>query len=170
MLRSIADTLERERAATLDLARTVPEAVCDALPAGLAQSPCWIVCHIGLADARQRGTLTTGKPGGDDDGYFQEFGPGSDVSHARERMAARYGSWPAAIEAVAANHARLVDAVRTADPDRLAGAHPNPRVRDFFPTLAHNVAYAVWHEGHHGGQLRAWMRAAREAGLLLPRT
>lgn len=161
----IARVLEYERRATLDLARTIPDRACDARPAGLAQSPCWIVCHLGLADARQHGTLTIGKPGGED-GYLQQFGPGSNIARGREHMLARYGSWFDAIDAVAAGHARLLDAVRAADPARLAGPHPNERLRDIFPTLADNIAYAVWHEGHHGGQLRAWAHAARHAGIL----
>lgn len=165
MLEPITRVLEYERRATLDLARTIPDAACDARPAGLAQSPCWIVCHLGLADARQHGTLTVGKPGGDD-GYFQQFGPGSDLARAREHMLARYGSWHAAIDAVAAGHTRLLDAVRAADPVRLAAPHPNERVRDIFPTLGDNLAYAVWHEGHHGGQLRAWAHAARYASIV----
>src|SRR5690606_5348131 len=121
----IARSLEHDRRNNLELARTIPEDICDQRPAGLMQSPCWIICHLCLADTRQHGSLTTGKPGGDDDGFFKDFGPDSDIELARQHMTARFGSWPAAIQAAAASHARLVEAIRTADPDRLAAPHPN---------------------------------------------
>jgi len=166
MLNSIARMVEYDRKNTLDLARTIPSEVGDRPVAGLPHTPAWIICHLGLADTRQHGTLTTGKPGGDDDGYWQQFGPDSDIARARQHMTARFGSWPAAIEAVAAIHTQLTAALRALDPARLALPHPNERVRAFFPTLADNVAYIPWHEGHHGAQLRAWVNAARHEGAL----
>lgn len=165
MLGPIAGTLEYERAENLKLARSIPGDICDRLPAGLVQSPCWIVCHFCLADTLQRESITSDAPGFDK-AFFDEFGPESDFAMAREHMNARFGSWSDAIEAAAASHAKLVDAVRNADLDRLLAPHPNERVREWFPTLASNISYALWHEGNHGGQLRAWIHAAKHAGLL----
>lgn len=164
MLDAVANCLAHDRRANLDLARAIPDAVCDRRPAGLIQSPCWIVCHLGLADTLQHAALTTGtRPR---DAYFDQFGPESDHARAREHMLDRYGSWPAAIDAVAAIHARLVDAIRTADPGRLAAPHPVESIRAWFPTLNDHLMYIVWHEGNHGGQLRAWIHAARHADLI----
>ena len=166
MLDSIIRCLEHDRAANLAIARGIPGDVCDALPAGLAQSPCWIVCHFALADTRQHAAFTGRAPDSGDDAFFVEFGPGSHDGPARERMIARFGSWPGAIDAAEASHRRLLDALRAADPAVLTAPHPSERARVYFPTLADNLAYACWHEGNHGGQLRAWLHAARAAGVL----
>lgn len=165
LLAPIARTLEYDRAENLKLARSIPEAVCDQRPAGLVQSPCWIVCHLCLADTLQHDSLTSNTPQLDKI-FFAEFGPESDTSRARELMSARFGSWSDAIEAAAASHSKLVDAIRGAELEHLLAPHPNDRVREWFPTLADNIAYAVWHEGNHGGQLRAWIHAAKHADLL----
>jgi len=165
MLEPIARTLAYDRSENLKLARSVPEDICDQLPAGLAQSPCWIVCHLCLADTLQHESLTSNTPGFDN-AFFAEFGPGSDTTMARALMNARFGSWSDAINAAAASHAKLVDAIRNAEMDRLLAPHPNERVRAWFKTLADNICYAVWHEGNHGGQLRAWIHAAKHANLL----
>lgn len=165
MLDTIARSLAYDRAENLALARTIPEAVCDQRPAGLPQSPCWIVCHLGLADSRQRASITTGKAD-HDEAYWHEFGPDSDTTKARQHMNARFGSWHQAIDAAAATHARLTEAIRNADPVKLAQPHPNESIREYFPTLNDGLIYASWHEGNHGGQLRAWIHAARHAGLI----
>ncbi len=161
MLNAIANTLEHQRRDILAIARAIPDEPCDRLLAGLPYSPCWIVGHLCLADRLQTGSLIGGRREATEDGHFEEFGPGSDISQARANMTARFGSWSAAIDAAAATHTDLLKALRAADPDRLSKPHPIEPVRAYFPTLADNMAYAVWHEGHHGGQLRAWIHAAR---------
>ena len=166
MIEALIRTLQYDRSENLNLARSIPESVCDQLPAGLKQSPCWIVCHLCLADTRQAGSLTTGKPVGDDDGFFEEFGPSSDLTKARQHMNTRFGSWSYAIDAAEQSHKRLTDAITAADPQALSQPHPNEKVREWFPTLNDNLTYAAWHEGNHGGQLRAWVHVARQAGIL----
>lgn len=165
-IQSIARSIEYDRNETLKLARTIPENICDQHPAGLVQSPCWIVCHLGLADTLQLASLSTGtRERGD---YFDQFGPASDHAKAREHMNTRFGSWHQAIDAVADMHAKLVEAIRQSDADKLAEPHPAESVREWFPTLNDHLMYIVWHEGNHGGQLRAWLHAAHHAGLVDP--
>lgn len=164
MLDTIARGIAHDRNENLALARSIPEGVCAERPAGLVQSPCWIVCHLGLADTLQHASIATGKRERGE--YFAQFGPESDLSKAREHMIARFGSWRNAIDAVAATHAKLLDAIRNTDPAAPAKPHPVEQIRQWFPTLGDHLMYIVWHEGNHGGQLRAWIHAARHAGLI----
>ncbi|MFK7884389.1 MAG: DinB family protein [Phycisphaerales bacterium] len=162
-IQSIARSIEYDRNETLKLARAIPELVCDRQPAGLIQSPCWIICHLGLADTLQLASLTTGtRERGD---YFEQFGPNSDHAKAREHMNSHFGSWHQAIDAVADMHAKLVKAIRDADADALAKPHPAESIREWFPTLNDHLMYIIWHEGNHGGQLRAWIHAAQHSGI-----
>lgn len=164
LLEAIARSLEHDRNETLKIARTIPDAACAQQPAGLKQSPCWIVCHLALADTLQLASLTTGKR--DRGQLFDDFGPTSDLSKSHEHMTAHFGTWHNAIDAAAATHTKLTAAIRHADTEQLAKPHPVDSIREWFPTLNDHLCYILWHEGNHGGQLRAWTHAAKHAGLL----
>lgn len=160
----IIETLRHERAEAIKIARSIPEQHCAALAGGLAQSPAWIVCHFYLADNLLSQNL--GVVPGDMQKLFEDVGPGSDVSRAGEAMRTHFGSWPGAIEAAETSHRALLEAIAAASLELLASPHPSEIAREYFPTVGHNLVYMIWHEGNHGGQLRAWMHAARHAGLL----
>ena len=160
----IVDTLQYERAETLKIARSIPETVVAVRPGGLAQSPAWIVCHLYLADNLLGKNL--GLVPGDMQSLFKDVGPGSDVDRAGDALRTHFGGWSAAIESAANSHRALLDAIASLSDAAWTAPHPSENVREYFPTLGHNVVYNVWHEGNHGGQLRAWMHAARHEGLL----
>ncbi|MEQ8316312.1 MAG: DinB family protein [Phycisphaerales bacterium] len=160
----IIETLRYERAENLKIARSLPEGTVARRPGGLAQTPAWIVCHFYLADNLLGKSL--GLVPGDMQGLFKEVGPGSDVDRAGEALATHFGTWTNAIDAAANSHEALLGAIAGVSDEAWAAPHPNENARSYFPTIGHNVVYNVWHEGNHGGQLRAWMHAARHEGLL----
>lgn len=160
----LIETLRYQRAEALKIARCIPEQQCAARAGGLAQSPAWIVCHLYLADNLLSQNL--GVVPGDMQELFKDVGPGSDVSRAGEALQTHFGTWTETVEAATTSHAALLEAVAAASLELLAAPHPNEIARRYFPTVGHNLVYNVWHEGNHGGQLRAWMHAARQAGLL----
>jgi|GEM_PF-609301 len=160
----IIETLRYERAEAIKIAQPIPEQHCTVQAGGLAQSPAWIVCHLYLADNLLSQNL--GVVPGDMQKLFEDVGPGSDLSRAGEAMQAHFGGWLGAIEAATASHAALLEAIAAASPESLATPHPSEVAREYFPTVGHNLVYNVWHEGNHGGQLRAWMHAARHEGLI----
>ena len=56
-------------------------------------------------------------------------------------------------------HARMIAALRTVDPAKLAAPGPE-RMRQMFPTVGHMLAGLITsHESAHLGQLSAWRRA-----------
>ena len=160
----IVETLRYERAETLKIARSLPADVVARRPGGLAQSPAWIVSHLYLADNLLGKNL--GLVPGDMQSLFKAVGPGSDVDRAGEAMATQFGTWTNAIDAAAGSHRALLDAIAGVSEADWSAPHPSENARAYFPTLGHNVVYNVWHEGNHGGQLRAWMHAARQAELI----
>lgn len=162
----IIETLRHERAEAIKIARSIPEQHCAAQAGGLAQSPAWIVCHFYLADNLLSQNL--GVVPGDMQKLFEGVGPGSDVTRAGEAMRTHFGTWTGAIEAAEMSHRALLEAIAAASPELLAAPHPSEAARAYFPTVGHNLVYNVWHEGNHGGQLRAWMHAARHEGLIAP--
>lgn len=162
----IIETLRYERAEAIKIARSIPEQHCAVQAGGLAQSPAWIVCHLYLADNLLSQNL--GVVPGDMQQLFEDVGPGSDLSLAGDAMRTHFGGWSNSIEAASASHAALLEAIASASPESLAAPHPNEAARAYFPTVGHNLVYNVWHEGNHGGQLRAWVHAARASGLLEP--
>lgn len=164
MRQLIIDTLRYERAETLTLAKTLPEGVVGERPGGLAQSPAWIVCHLYLADNLLAKSL--GLAPGDTRALLEDVGPGSDVGRARQALATHFGTWSNAIESATTSHESLLEAISAVSDESWSSPHPNAPVRAYFPTLGHNVVYNVWHEGNHGGQLRAWLHAARASGLV----
>lgn len=166
MLELIARTLEHERRANLDIARKIQPEHCARRPADLAQSPCWIICHLCLADTLQTLDLLGQPDSKEDRVFFDEFGPDSNPNRALELMNARFGSWPAAITAASDSHRNLCQAIRECDAATLIQPHPQMHLRQYFATLADQIAYIIWHEGNHGGQLRAWLHAARHANLM----
>ncbi|MGD1915960.1 MAG: DinB family protein [Phycisphaerales bacterium] len=160
----IIETLRYERAEALKIARSVPDGIVAARPGGLAQSPAWIVCHLYLADNLLGKHL--GLVPGDMQALFEDVGPGSDLDRAGEALHTHFGGWGAAIDAAANSHRALLEAIAAISEAAWAAPHPKESVREYFPTIGHNVVYNVWHEGNHGGQLRAWMHAARYEGVL----
>ena len=162
----IIETLRYERAEALKIARTVPESHAAERVAGLSQSPAWIVCHLYLADNMLGKHL--GMVPGDMRQLMKDVGPESDVSRAGEAMRTHFGSFEGAIAAATRSHEALLEAVEKASQSTLDAPHPSEHARAYFPTLGHNLVYNVWHEGNHGGQLRAWMHAAKQAGLIAP--
>lgn len=162
----IIETLRYERAEVIKIARSIPEQHCAAQAGGLAQSPAWIVCHLYLADNLLSQNL--GVVPGDMQKLFEDVGPGSDVSRAGEALRTHFGSLAGAIEAAEMSHRALLEAITAASPELLASPHPSEIARQYFPTVGHNLVYMVWHEGNHGGQLRAWMHAAKHEGLIAP--
>lgn len=160
----IIETLRHERAEAIKIARSIPEQHCATQAGGLAQSPAWIVCHYYLADSLLSQNL--GVVPGDMQMLFEDVGPGSDLSRAGEAMRTHFGSWAGAIDAAETSHAALLEAIAAASPAALSAPHPSEIAREYFPTVGHNLVYMVWHEGNHGGQLRAWMHAARHGGLI----
>lgn len=162
----IIETLRHERAEAIKIAQSIPEEHSSTQAGGLAQSPAWIVCHLYLADNFLGQNL--GVVPGDLQKLFEDVGPGSDLSKAGQAMRTHFGNWNGAIEAAANSHKALLEAISNATPELLASPHPREAAREFFPTVGHNLVYMVWHEGNHGGQLRAWMHAARQVGLITP--
>lgn len=160
----IIDTLRYERAENLKIARSMPEDIVAQRPAGLSQSPAWIVCHLYLADNLLGKSL--GLVPGDMQALFKDVGPGSDVDRAGEAMVTHFGGWLNAIDAATHSHEALLESIVGVSDEAWSAPHPNENARSYFPTIGHNVVYNVWHEGNHGGQLRAWVHAARQAGLL----
>jgi hypothetical protein len=83
------------------------------------------------------------------------FGMGSQVHADRNR----YPSKVELVQSLDNAHARLIDAVNRATPEKLAEPAPE-RMRSRFATLGHLVfGLMTSHEGVHLGQLSAWRRA-----------
>ena len=123
-------------------------------PHGVVNHPAWILGHLALSSdgfARRLGLAST-LPAG----WSETFGAGGIPSGA----AADFPGRERILDQLAAQHARVADAVESADPAVFAAPFPDERRRKTFPTLGDYAAFVMTsHEGSHIGQIAAWRRA-----------
>ena len=125
-------------------------------PHGVVNHPAWILGHLALSSdglARRFGLEST-LP----DGWADTFGPGGVPSGA----VADFPGRDRTLDELAAQHARVADAVGAADPAVFETPVPFPdeRRRKAFPTLGDYAVFVMTiHEGSHIGQIAAWRRA-----------
>ena len=123
-------------------------------PHGVVNHPAWILGHLALSSdglARRLGLEST-LP----DGWAETFGAGGVPSGAADDFPGR----DRILDELAAQHARVADAVATANPTFFAAPFPDERRRQTFPTLGDYAAFVMTaHEGSHIGQIAAWRRA-----------
>ena len=125
-------------------------------PHGVVNHPAWILGHLALSSdglARRFGLEST-LP----EGWADTFGPGGVPSGA----VADFPGRDRTLDELAAQHARVADAVGAADPAVFETPVPFPdeRRRKAFPTLGDYAVFVMTiHEGSHIGQIAAWRRA-----------
>lgn len=125
-------------------------------PHGVVNHPAWILGHLALSSdglARRYGLASTLPPG-----WSDTFGAGGVPSGAAADFPAR----DRILDELAAQHARVAEAVAAADPAVFEAPVPFPdeRRRRTFPTLGdYTVFVMTTHEGGHIGQIAAWRRA-----------
>ncbi len=125
-------------------------------PHGVVNHPAWILGHLALSSdglARRFGLEST-LP----DGWADTFGPGGVPSGT----VADFPGRDRTLDELAAQHARVADAVGAADPTVFDTPVPFPdeRRRKTFPTLGDYAVFVMTiHEGSHIGQIAAWRRA-----------
>jgi hypothetical protein len=108
-----------------------------------------------LAWANDNGTTLLGLAPALDAKWKETCGMGAKPTSDRSA----YPSKEALLDALAAAHVRLRDAVAAAPPDALAKPAPE-RIRHRFPTVATMLAgLMTGHYANHLGQLSAWRRA-----------
>ena len=125
-----------------------------AQPHGVVNHPAWSLGHLavaadrvatllGLSSELPAGWESTFKTGGTPS-------PDKNVFPVKDEI----------LRVLAAQHARVAEALSTADAAALAQPHPNEKRRDHFPTVGDFAIFLVTgHEMDHLGQIAAWRRA-----------
>jgi len=124
-------------------------------------SAAWILAH--LAIATDYALMNLGQKGAMPKEWHRRFGPGSaELSTGEPRP-----SKAELLEALAAGHARVKEAVKGARPEALQGPHP-VKVLDGTPikTVEQLIAHLMTtHAATHVGQLSFWRRCAGKPPL-----
>jgi hypothetical protein len=125
-----------------------------AQPHGVVNHPAWSLGHLavssdhlgkvlGLSSDLPAGWSEIFKTGGTPSADRSVFPPKAEI-----------------LSVMAQQHARIAQAVSSADPAALAQPHPNEKSRRHFPTLGDYAVFLMTaHEMDHLGQIAAWRRA-----------
>lgn len=156
MLEHICNQLMTQRVATLARIGAIPEAMLFVQPAALMNHPAWTLGHLRFVDA-----LTEEALGGPavDPRLMEHFGTGSRPSREETEWRRVFGDLPSALEMVRRSQGQALERARTMTAGDLAAANRHAQTRDAFPTPGDLVAYLLWHEGYHAGQVSQWRRA-----------
>ena len=124
-------------------------------PSGVVNHPAWSLGH--LVTSANGLAMLLGLEADIAPGWHKTFATGGIPSGD----AADYPSKSELLAALSAQHERNTEALLQTDPARLAQAHPDERLRQYFPTVGDTVMFLMTsHEMSHLGQLSAWRRAA----------
>ncbi len=124
-------------------------------------SAAWILSH--LAIATDYALMNLGQKPALPKEWHKRFGPGSNELSAGEGRPGK----AELLEALAAGHARVKEAVKSVKSENLQGAHP-VKVLDGTPikTVEHLIAHLMTtHAAIHVGQLSFWRRCAGKPPL-----
>lgn len=157
MIVAIANQLAGQRAKVIERARGLPEHRLADQPAHLVNHAAWTLAHLHFMDRLLLSILGKGTV---EVPLMRHFGPGSVPQGNLDAWRAQFGSLNGCIEKLSAGHAAAMDAVRSLTADDLARPTKDEPARAMFPTLGDVLAYMLWHEGYHAGQLSQWCRAA----------
>lgn len=125
-----------------------------AQPHGVVNHPAWSLGHLAVA-ADHLATLL-GSSSELPAGWEQTFKTGGTPSPDKRAFPGK----DEILRVLAAEHARVAQALSTADPARLAQPHPHEKRRAHFPTIGDFAVFLVTaHEMDHLGQIAAWRRA-----------
>lgn len=124
-------------------------------------SAAWILSH--LAIATDYALMNLGQKAALPKEWHKRFGPSSSELSAGEGRPSKIEL----LEALAAGHSRVKEAVRSVKPENLQGPHP-VKVLDGTPikTVEHLIAHLMTtHAAGHIGQLSFWRRCAGKPAL-----
>lgn len=125
-------------------------------PHGLVNHPAWTLGHLALVSNALATVL--GLESTVPEEWRQLFRPAKQAPPGGDASA--FPSRDRLLAELTGQHARVADALANADPQFLARAHPNEKMRKRFPTIGDFANYlASAHEANHIGQLAAWRRA-----------
>lgn len=161
MLEHVCNQLMTQRIQTLARIQAVPEDWLFMQPGGLTNHPAWELGHLHHSDEIVCHVLA-GR--GVDQTVMQHFGQGSTPTQDPAVWKRVFGSRDAAVERVRAVHVEAVALMRALSAQRLEEAPSVDRARAAFPKIGDMVAYMLWHEGYHAGQVSQWRRAAGMVG------
>jgi len=161
MLDHVCNQLITQRIQTLARIQAVPEAWMFLQPGGLVNHPAWELGHLHCSDqivAKVLGNRDV------DQTVLQNFGQGSTPTQDTGVWTRVFGTRDRAIDRVRTLHAEVVGMMRALTPQRLEEAPSVERARAAFPKIGDMVAYMLWHEGYHAGQVSQWRRAVGMIG------
>ena len=124
-------------------------------------SAAWILSHMAIAT--DYALMNLGQKPALPKEWHKRFGPGSPELATGEARPSK----SELLAAIAAGHARVSEAVKSARPEQLQGPHP-VKVLDGTPikTVEHLIAHLMTtHAAAHTGQLSFWRRCAGKPAL-----
>lgn len=161
MIDHVCNQLMTQRIQTLARIQAVPEAWMFLQPGGLTNHPAWQLGHLHHVDEVAARVLAGREV---DQTIMQHFGQNSTPTPDPAIWTRVFGSRDAAMARVRGLHVEVVGLIRGLSPARLEEAPEVERARAAFPKIADMVAYMLWHEGYHAGQVSQWRRAAGMVG------
>ncbi len=152
---SLLWSLDQARRQTVALCAGIHDDQLTAQPPGAPNHPAWTLGHLFLLDAYIADLLTPEESPRLDQRWADAYGPAS-VPRAENPDNQTRADYLARLDTV---RAAVIGAVAGLDDDGLCAPLPDASRRDEFPTVAHLLQYALWHEAFHAGQLSAWRKA-----------
>ena len=123
-------------------------------PGGVINHPAWSLGHL-VVSSNHLGQLL-GLESSLRDGWSETFKSGGEPSGDLSA----YPTKDELLDALAGQHVRNTDAIKSFDIARFAEPHPNENTRKYFPTVGDMVIFMMTaHEMDHLGQIAAWRRA-----------
>ena len=123
-------------------------------PGGVINHPAWSLGHL-VVSSNHLGQLF-GLESSLRDGWSETFKSGGEPSGDLSA----YPTKDELLDALAGQHVRNTDAIKSFDIARFAEPHPNENTRKYFPTVGDMVIFMMTaHEMDHLGQIAAWRRA-----------
>lgn len=156
MLDHVCNQLITQRIQTLARIQAVPEAWMFLQPGGLVNHPAWELGHLHHSDEVVARVLAGREV---NQTVMEHFGQGSTPTQDPAVWLTVFGSRDRAIERVRTLHSEVVGMMRGLTAERMEEAPSVERARAAFPKIGDMVAYMVWHEGYHAGQVSQWRRA-----------
>lgn len=123
-------------------------------PHGLVNHPAWSLGHLAVAadHVGQMLGLSSDLPAGWEDTWKAGGTPSPNKG--------LYPGKDELLRVMEQQHARVAQALSTADPAALAQPYPVEKLRDYFPTVGDFAIFLMTaHEMDHLGQIAAWRRA-----------
>jgi uncharacterized damage-inducible protein DinB len=167
MIEHLCNQLATQRIQTLARISQAPEGWLFLQPGGLVNHPAWTLAHLHLAD--QLVLLSLGQSTLDIE-LMEHFGPGSRPAQEKAAWTRFFSSRDDAVTKVREGHTRALAVVRALPAESVNQPTPHEPSRDSFPKIGDLLAYMLWHEGYHAGQVSQWRRAAGVVGANVPVT